>query len=111
MSTSRTDSSARGLTPISSSACRATARIASVSTSTPDSLAISMDIVVPLPFRGSAPATGAAAAGGTARHGADGLRGLLLLRLVVLRVRVAALGDEPVPDDVGAGQLGEVHVV
>src|SRR5918998_6243927 len=111
MSTSRTDSSARGLTPISSSACRATARIASVSTSTPDSLAISMDIVVPLPFAGSAPATGPAAAGGTARHGADGLRGLLLLRLVVTRVRVDDLGHQPVTHHVRAGQLGEVHVL
>src|SRR5918998_6382177 len=111
MSTSRMDSSASGLTPISSSACRATARIASVSTSTPDSLAISMDIVVPLPLRGSASSAGAAAAGGTARHGADGLRGLLLLRFVITRVRVDDLGDQPVADHVGTGQLGEVHVV
>src|SRR4029453_6227138 len=111
MSTSRIDSSARGLTPISSSACRATARIASVSTSTPDSLAISMDIVVPLPLRGSASSAGAAATGGTARHGADGLRGLLLLRFVITRVRVDDLGDQPVADHVGAGQPGEGHVL
>src|SRR4051794_12492101 len=107
MSTSRIDSSASGLTPISSRACRATARIASVSTSTPDSLAISMDIAVRVPL-GSAPAPGAAAGGGPAGYGVDGLAGDLFLLDVVPRVRVDDLGDEPVPHDVGAGQLGEV---
>src|ERR687890_1393008 len=106
MSTSRIDSSASGLTPISSSACRATARIASVSTSTPDSLAISMDMWCVNP-RKSAPTPGAATAGGTAGHGVDGL----LLPCVVAGVRVDDVAYQPVPDDVGAGQLREVHVL
>src|SRR3954471_19693734 len=110
MSTSRMESSASGLTPISSSAYRATARIASVSTSTPDSLAISMDIVVVVPL-GSAPTPGTATTGGTAGHGVDGLSGELFLLGVVLRVRVNDLGDQTMPDDVGAGQLREVHVL
>src|SRR4051812_22823235 len=110
MSTSRIDSSASGLTPISSRACRATARIASVSTSTPDSLAISMDIVVLVPL-GLAPVTGAAAAGGPPRHGVDGLGRLVFQVGVVTRVGVDDLGDQPVTDHVRAGQLGEVHVI
>src|SRR3954452_3335290 len=105
MSTSRIDSSASGLTPISSSAKRATARIASVSTSTPDSLAISMDIAVGYP-RLSAPSSGPAATGGSARHGMDGL---LLLPRVVAGVRVDDLADQPVPYDVLAGQFREMH--
>src|SRR6201991_2591618 len=104
------DSSASGLTPISSSAYRATARIASVSTSTPDSLAISMDIVVVVPL-GSAPMPGTATTGGAAGHGVDGLGCLLFLLGVIPRIRVNDLRDQPVPDDVGAGQFGEVHVL
>src|ERR1700753_2504125 len=104
------DSSASGLTPISSRACRATARIASVSTSTPDSLAISMDIVVRLPLD-SAPASGTATTGGTTGHGVDGLCGGLFQVGVVTRIGVNDLGDQPVAHDVGAGQLGEVHVL
>src|SRR6185295_7631966 len=109
MSTRRIDSSASGLTPISSRACRATARIAPVSTSTPDSLAISMDIVVRLPL-GLAPTPGAATAGGASGYGVNGLCCLLFLLDVVTRVRVDDLGDQPVTHDVGAGELGEVHV-
>src|SRR4051812_15272692 len=109
MSTSRIDSSASGLTPISSRACRATARIASVSTSTPDSLAISMDIAVRLPL-GSAPAPRAATGGGAIGDGVDGLSGAFLV-VVVTRVGVDDLGDEPMPHDVGAGQLGEVDIL
>src|SRR5919202_5708134 len=107
MSTSRIDSSASGFTPISSSACRATARIASVSTSTPDSLAISMDMWCGNP-RESAPPPGAATTGGTAGHG---MNGLLLLAGVEAGVGVDDLAHQPVPDDVGAGELREVHVL
>src|SRR4051812_47743336 len=110
MSTSRIDSSASGLTPISSRACRATARIASVSTSAPDSLAISMDIVVGVSLD-SAPTPGAATTGGPAGYGVDGLSCEFILLGVVLRVRVDDLRHQPMPYDVGTGQLGEVHVL
>src|SRR5918998_514942 len=104
MSTSRMDSSASGLTPISSSAWRDTARMASVSTSVPDSLAISMDTG----RSGSASPTGAAAGGGPVRYGVHGWGALLG---VPPGVGVDDLADQLVPDDVRAGQLGEVHVV
>src|ERR1051325_1199601 len=108
MSTSRIDSSASGLTPISSRACRATARIASVSTSTPDSLAISMDIAVASRSLDLASPPGTATTGGSARHGAGGL---FVLLFVVALIGVDDLGHQPVTHHIGAAQLREVHVV
>src|SRR5258705_5229677 len=98
-STSRMDSSARGLTPISSRACRATARMVSELTSTPDSLAISMDNTAPDGWGlSSSPRT--AALSGTIRDGAHRL--LCLLRFVPAGVSVDDLTHQPVTHDIGA---------
>src|SRR3569833_2749161 len=113
-STSRIASSASGLTPISSSACLATVSSVSELTSTPDSLAISMDKAAP--GRGCG-ARLPAAARPAALHGAirairDGAHGLLgLLRLVPACVRVDDLAHQPVAHDVGAAAQGEVHIL
>src|SRR5438874_3490614 len=106
MSTSRTDSSARGFTPISSSAYRATPWIASVSTSAPDSLAISMD------KGGSSGVSLAAAAAvrGTVT-GLQRARTGVLTGLVPALVRVDDVADQPVPHHIMAGQPREVDIL
>src|SRR5690606_4236125 len=102
-STSSTDSSASGLTPVSARAWRATARIASVSTSTPDSLTISTDNPVPLACHPRSAAPAGPPAGHPDRLG--------LLRGVPPRVGVHDVADQLVPHDVVAGEPGEVDVV
>src|SRR4051812_231404 len=107
-STRRIDSSASGLTPISSRACRATVRMVSALTSAPDSLAISMDKVPAPGSVGLAPPAGPAAVRVAIGHRAHRLLGFL--RRVPTCVGVDDVADQPVAHDIGATQLGEMDI-
>src|SRR5258705_3855981 len=106
------ESSASGLTPISWRAKRAQSRTASVSTSAPDSLAISMDIwATPGDRLSSAGAATGMPAGVSpaAGYGADPLSFLLLLGGGPALVRVNHVPDPPGPHHGRAGQQREMH--
>src|SRR3982074_3511136 len=92
------DSSANGLTPSRSIAKRAAAAIDASDTAVPDSFAIS------IPIDASPPPATVAAIGHRAGPGA-------LLDSLPPRAGVHDVGDQPVANHVGAGQLCEVHII